>query len=600
MPLEATIQVCDPIRVPANHPLFRERDPAVRASLVPLVSSPSQPVGTVPSSTVPRVPIPLVEARRLANFYKRMHQRSAAHVEVLQLQLAQAEACCRKKAASRILELEQELAVAKARIRQLEQHCFGRKTESSSATDKVPTPPDAPPAPDSPPKPPRPRGQQRQKPGPQRRDHSALPAVEECIDLPAQERCCSACGLAFEPFPGTEDSTVLEIEVEAHRRVIRRRRYRPACACNKHQGIICAAPAPRVIRKSNLGVSIWAEVLLDKYSSHRPTYRLLEQWRSLGLDLASGTVIGGMKKLKPLFQPVYKALIEQNRQQKHWHGDETRWPVFAKVEGKVGHRWMLWVLHSPEVVVYLLDPTRAHEVPENALGPSARGILSVDRYSAYKAMKQVKEGKILLAFCWAHVRRDFLEVARGWPQQEQWGLGWVKRIGLLYEQNEKRVGVLAKPALFEVEDGRLRQQIEEMAQQRDKELSDPGIPLAQRKVLESLKEHWGGLTVFVENPTVPLDNNQAERDMRGPVVGRKNYYGSGARWAGELAAMMFSLFETLKVWNLESRAWLTAYLQECAEAGGKPPEDIEPWLPWKMSESRKKEWAREKRSEDSS
>ena len=141
--------------------------------------------------------------------------------------------------------------------------------------------------------------------------------------------------------------------------------------------------------------------------------------------------------------------------------------MFAKVEGKVGHRWMLWVLHSPEVVVYLLDPTRAHEVPEDALGPDARGILSVDRTSAYKAMKQFEEGKILLTFCWAPVRRDFLEVARGWPQQEQWGLGWVKRIGLLYEQNQERVGVLAKPALFEVEDGRLRQQIEEMAQQRE-------------------------------------------------------------------------------------------------------------------------------------
>ena len=130
--------------------------------------------------------------------------------------------------------------------------------------------------------------------------------MEEFLDLPAQERCCSARGLAFEPFPGTEDSTVLEIEIKAHRRVIRRRRYRPVCSCNQHKGIICAAPAPRVILESNLGVSIWAEVLLDKYLSHRPTYRLLGQWRSLGSDLASGTVIGGMKELRPLFEPIYK------------------------------------------------------------------------------------------------------------------------------------------------------------------------------------------------------------------------------------------------------------------------------------------------------
>ena len=69
--------------------------------------------------------------------------------------------------------------------------------------------------------------------------------MEEFLDLPAQERCCSACGLVFEPFPGTEDSAVLEIEVKAHRRVIRRRRYRPVCSCNQHQGTLGAAPAPR-------------------------------------------------------------------------------------------------------------------------------------------------------------------------------------------------------------------------------------------------------------------------------------------------------------------------------------------------------------------
>jgi len=109
------------------------------------------------------------------------------------------------------------------------------------------------------------------------------------------------------------------------------------------------------------------------------------------MDLPSGTIIGGMKKLLPLLKPVHDKLIERNREQEHWHGDETRWLVFAKKEGKTGHRWMLWLLRSKEAAVYLLDPTRAHEVPEKALGPNARGILSVDRYSAYKAMKQVIE-----------------------------------------------------------------------------------------------------------------------------------------------------------------------------------------------------------------
>ena len=114
---------------------------------------------------------------------------------------------------------------------------------------------------------------------------------------------------------------------------------------------------------------------------------------------------------------------------------------------------------------------------------------------------------------------------------------------------------------------------------------------ARRRVLESLGNHWTGLTVFVEHPEVPMDNNTAERAQRGPVVGRKNYYGSGAVWAGRLAAMMFSLLQTLCLWQLNPRAWLTAYLTACAEAGGEPAKDVERFLPWTMSEADRRSWS---------
>jgi transposase len=443
----------------------------------------------------------------------------------------------------------------------------------------------------------KPRGQQRGQPGPTRRDHSHLPVVEELLDLPAQQQLCSCCGLPFESFPGTQDSEILEVEVKAYRRIIRRRRYRPTCSCAKQPGIITAPPAPRVMPKSILGVSIWVEILLDKFLYYRPTSRLLAQWQTLGLDLSLGTVTDGLQRLVPLFEPVYEKWIEHNQQQKHWHGDETRWLVFATVEGKVGYRWTLWVFHSPEAVVFVLDSGRAHDVPEEHLGPVKEGILCVDRYSAYKAMKQVKEGLIVLAFCWAHQRRDFLEVARSWPEQEEWALGWVQRIGNLYKRNEERLQVLDKPQEFAQKDARVRQQVKEMAQQRQQELAEPQIHPARQKVLASMEEHWDGLTVFVEHPEVPLDNNQAERDLRGPVVGRKNYYGSGAVWAGNLAAMLFSVFQTLCLWNINPRVWLTTYLQACAEGGGVAPKTLDDFLPWKMSEQKRQEWSLEKEKE---
>ena len=98
-------------------------------------------------------------------------------------------------------------------------------------------------------------------------------------------------------------------------------------------------------------------------------------------------------------------------------------------------------------------------------------------------------------------------------------------------------------------DAALRAGVGAMQERRERELAQqPKLPEACAKVLRSLRNHWAGLTLFVENPDLPMDNNQAERALRGPVVGRKNYYGSGAQWSGELSATLFSLFQTLERW----------------------------------------------------
>jgi transposase len=542
--------------------------PAQRVALpTAACSAPALPDGPCP--VCPRL-AEQFEPYRQAGYWKRMHELALA----------------------RQAELQAENESLRAQLRLREQQLFGTRSESR------PAPSEAQPRP----KPGKPRGQQRGQPGHARRDHSRLPAVEEVIDLPEGQRHCSGCGLPFVPFAGTEDGEVLEVEVKAYRRVYRRRRYRPACRCEGNPGLIAAAPPAKLIPKSTLGVSIWVEVLLDKYLFYRPTCRLLADWKTHGLDLSLGTLTDGLQRLKPLFEPIYQALIDHNQKQAHWHADETRWLVFATVEGKVGHRWTLWVFHSEEAVVFVLDRGRAHDVPEDHLGPVEEGILSVDRYSAYKAMKQVKDGSILLAFCWAHVRRDFLAVARSWPGEEGWALGWVERIGLLYKGNDARLGARREPLAFAEKDGHLRRAVGEMARQAEAELADPGIHPAREKVLVSLQEHWDGLTVFVEHPEVPMDNNTAERVQRGPVVLRKNSYGSGAVWAGELAAMLFSVFQTLCLWGLNPRAWLNAYLQGCAEAGGRAPAELDTFLPWQMPPEQRQEWSLEKDNdpEDSS
>ncbi len=481
-------------------------------------------------------------------------------------------------ARQRIAALEQEVAQLRGEKRTLQDQLFGRKSETSSPTDRSNhlDDPDAT-------APPQPRGQRRDRPGPKRRDYRPLPVREELQELPEPQRLCPTCGRPL-IVCGAEVSEQLEIETEVYRRVICRRRYQRTCRCPGPRTI--TAPAvPKLIPKGRLGVSIWVEILLDKFATQRPTERLLGSWQLLGLDLSAGTVTNGLHRLEPRFRGLYQALITRNQQSAFHQGDETRWLVVVDKDGKIGHGWWLWVFGSADTVVYVLDPSRSHEVPETHFPVNARGVLLVDRYAAYKAMAQVKNGQLVLAFCWAHVRRDFVRVGKGWPELKEWALAWLRRIRDLYQANRRRLDGPDEVAT----DQEVRRLVDTMHQQCRAELADPALQTPCRKALTSLVDHWDGLTRFVDDRRIPMDNNAMERRLRNPALGRKNYYGSGAEWSGRLAAMLFSLLATLDVWGINPRLWLTEYLQACAAAGGQAPADLNPFLPWNRPEAKRPE-----------
>jgi transposase len=505
-----------------------------------------------------RLRLQVIELRQQANFWRAQHQR----------------------AVQREADLKEQVHHLQGEIRELKRRLFGRKSETSSST-KPPANPNAA-NPTSNPVP-RKRGQQPGSKGHGRRNHDHLTTTHEDCALPIDQQTCPCCGEPLEEIPGTADGDILEIDVRAHRRRYQRRRYRPTCTCPKQPGVITAPPPDKLIPKSIIGTSLWVMILQHKFEFFQPLHRIIAELRSHDLQLPAGTITGGLKKIEPLFKPLYQLLAEHNRAADHWHCDETRWRVFVHLADKANFLWYLWVFAAKESIVFVLDPTRAHDVPEDHFGAEAEGILNVDRYSAYKAMAQVKKQQLILAFCWAHVRRDFLAVLTGWPELTEWAWSWVEDIGTLYHRNDQRLALAADTPAYAEADRLVREQVEQMRQRCASELSQPKLRLAQQKTLTSLQEHWVGLTVFVDHPEVPMDNNEAERRQRGPVVARKNFYGSGSLWSGRLAAMLFSLFQTLQVWGMDTGKWLTAYLSACARAGGKPPADLHLYLPWNMT-----------------
>jgi transposase len=486
------------------------------------------------------------------------------------------------KAVMRITQLEEELDQSRGQVRALQGKLFGRKSEKSAQGNRsndLLDPEEIVVA--------RKRGAQPGHVGHGRRDYSHLPVTEEFVSLADESLVCPICGRPASMMSDTEDSEVLEIDVRAHRRRIRRRRYRAACDCDPTRRTLTAPSPPKLIPKGNYGISIWVLVLLDKYSSYRPTERLLGQLEQYDLDLPAGTINDGLQRIEPMLCPIYEAFCQRNRQGNFHQADETRWLVFVVLDGKKGYGWWLWVILGADTVVYLLDPSRGHEVPESHFGPEASGVLEVDRYSGYKAMAQVKSGLLVLAFCWAHVRRDFVGVGKSWSELTPWALEWLRRIRHLYQVHRECLQHPLDSAKFQEQDALLCRAVEAMRAEAVAELSEPKLRQPCRKVLESLQEHWTGLVRFVDDPRIPMDNNASERAGRGPAVARKNFYGSGSLWSGRLASAMFSLLATLAHWKINPRLWLTWYLENCAAAGGKSPEDIQPFLPWNLSPERR-------------
>jgi len=326
-----------------------------------------------------------------------------------------------------------------------------------------------------------------------------------------------------------------------------------AANANRRPAIITAPLPPKLIPRSPYDTSFWVEIILGKFRYAQPTHRYLQDLTDQGLPVSPGTVAGGLERIAPLFKPVLEALYRQQMTEELFHNDETRWEVFVKIEGKVGHRWYLWVTRSASVIFYCIDPSRSAAVPHAHFAGLCNGrvIIVCDRYSAYKKLARLSDA-ILLAFCWAHVRRDYLDAGRSFAELEPWALEWKGRIGALYHHNKQRLEhwddqrtLDEQSSDFQHHHDILKQTLQSMHREatrlaeqdvNEESVNDAGNqdgnttqPLSksarkqQRKVCQSLLNHWQGLTVFMDHPQVPLDNNLAENTIRGPVTGRKNY-----------------------------------------------------------------------------
>jgi transposase len=269
-----------------------------------------------------------------------------------------------------------------------------------------------------------------------------------------------------------------------------------------------------------------------------------------------------------LLQPIYDRMIEELRKNPHWHADETRWKVFELLEGKKSFLWWLWVFSSKNIVVYVIDPTRAASVIEKIHDQGKRTI-SADRYSSYESMK--KHG-VNIAYCWVHLRRDFIQLQKNkslvsQPKIGKWIEDWLDDIKQLYYLNKLRLN-----SDSEQEYSALTKRMHDITESLRLQEEDRLVLECQKKILRSFKKRFAGYTLFLDHPQIPMDNNRAERLIKAAISGRNNYLGNVSQKSVIHTQIFLSIMSTAKINKVDPQQWLTEYLEACAKNDSDPLE----------------------------
>ena len=171
----------------------------------------------------------------------------------------------------------------------------------------------------------------------------------------------------------------------------------------------------------------------------RPLHRVAAWLSDQGLPVSPGTLANTLKRFVALFEPVAAAILAHQNEAALRHADETTWRVQALCEEGRSSRAWLWTSVSNDAVYFHIDPSRSAEAAHKLFAEAVlHTVIICDRYSAYKRLARLLGGRVTLAWCWSHQRRDFIECAAGQVSLTQWCGGWIERIASIYRLNDAR------------------------------------------------------------------------------------------------------------------------------------------------------------------
>ena len=388
-----------------------------------------------------------------------------------------------------------------------------------------------------------------------------LPRVE--IIVKPEDTACPCCGGAMHVI-GEDRSQRLDVIPAQYQVIVTRR---PKYACRSCQGAVVQTPAPARLIEGGLPTErLVAHVAVAKYADHCPLYRQAQILARQGIAIDRATLAFWTGYAAAEVKPVWRLMRDELLRSTKLFVDETTAPVLDPGRGrtKKGYFWVLarddrpWRGGAPPAVVYSYAPGRGGDHAA-ALLKGYSGVLQTDGYAAYRSLADPKRagGPVTLAFCWAHWRRQFFDLAKSPPAPI--ATEALKRIAELYEIETEIRGNSAEERRA-VRQQKTKPLVAALKTWLEKTLAQVAGRSSIAQAIRYGLNLWDGLVRFLDDGRIEIDSNTVERSMRPIALNRKNALFAGSDEGAENWAMLASLIETCKLHRVNPEAYLTDVL----------------------------------------